>query len=170
MRNLRDAQACDIDPIQSFDLPMIASMHAICFEEAWQVDLLRRILSSPGSFGLFARTDGEPIGFSLCRSVQSEAEMLSFGVVPSRRNFGVGRALLEATIESVQRQSIPAIFLEVAEDNHAARNLYEKYQFTQVGRRPKYYQRQDGPSVDALTLKLTVKSDKSALVVQSTPE
>lgn len=156
MRKLRDTAPCQIDPIQSFDLPVIASLHAICFEEAWQIDLLQRILSAPSSFGLFARQDGEAVGFTLCRSVSSEAEMLSFGVVPTRRNFGIGRALLEATIASVRQNNIPAVFLEVAEDNHAARNLYEKYQFTQVGRRPKYYQRANGPSVDALTLKLTI--------------
>jgi ribosomal-protein-alanine N-acetyltransferase len=45
------------------------------------------------------------------------------------------------------------LFLEVAEDNAAARRLYESYGFKQIGRRPGYYKRPGGPAMAALTMR-----------------
>jgi ribosomal-protein-alanine N-acetyltransferase len=45
--------------------------------------------------------------------------------------------------------------LEVAVDNHAARDLYLGASFSAVGRRPRYYRRPDG-RVDALILRLAL--------------
>lgn len=46
------------------------------------------------------------------------------------------------------------LFLEVAEDNAAARALYDRLGFEPAGRRPRYYSRPNGPAVDALLLVL----------------
>ena len=59
------------------------------------------------------------------------------------------------------KQDIEALFLEVAEDNEAARSLYQKFSFATVGRRPNYYRRRYGPSVAALTLRRTLTSTGS---------
>jgi len=45
-----------------------------------------------------------------------------------------------------------AIFLEVRESNRAARALYEKWAFTEEGRRKSYYK---DPEEDALILKFS---------------
>ena len=46
------------------------------------------------------------------------------------------------------------LFLEVAEDNVAARALYERAGFGQIGRRKAYYAAPDGGRTDALVLAL----------------
>ncbi|MFA4893699.1 GNAT family N-acetyltransferase, partial [Brevundimonas sp.] len=46
------------------------------------------------------------------------------------------------------------LFLEVAEDNEAARALYGRAGFSEAGRRPRYYARADGSRRDALLLAL----------------
>ena len=136
------------------DLPAISALHAVCFEDAWRTDLLRRILDAPRAFGLSVREDGEVIGFVLFRGASDEGEILSLAVTPSRRREGLGHALLDAAFERAAGLGITGLFLEVAEDNHAARNLYGALGFRQVGRRAGYYRRRLGPSVDALTLRL----------------
>ena len=136
-----------IEEMKSYDLPSIASLHAICFEDAWHAELLGRILTAPGAFGLFTRPHGKTVGFVICRSAGEEGEILSLAVAPNVRRNGLGGLLLDAAL------SIESLFLEVAEDNLAARRLYEKSDFSTVGRRPHYYRRRYGPAVDALTLR-----------------
>lgn len=143
----------DVARVGDHDLEAIAKLHAACFEEAWQPHLMRRILSGSGAFGLCARYDSRVAGFVLCRSAAFEGEILSLAVAPKLRRKGVGRALLEAAIEEAGTLGIESFFLEVAEDNEAARSLYEGSNFSQVGRRRGYYRRRLGPSVDALTLR-----------------
>ena len=147
------SESVPIEKVKSYDLPAIAALHAICFENSWHAELLGRILSTPGTFGLFSRPHGKVVGFVLCRSSGQEGEILSLAVAPSLRRSGLGGALLEAAMIQAVDQKIGALFLEVAEDNLAAQRLYEKFGFATVGRRPNYYRRRDGPSVDALTLR-----------------
>ncbi len=142
-----------IEEMKSYDLPSIASLHAICFEDAWHAELLGRILTAPGAFGLFTRPHGKTVGFVICRSAGEEGEILSLAVAPNVRRNGLGGLLLDAAKIQAAKLSIESLFLEVAEDNLAARRLYEKSDFSTVGRRPHYYRRRYGPAVDALTLR-----------------
>ena len=150
--------ALEIEIVKSYDLPAIASLHAVCFEDSWRAELLGRILSARGAFGLFSRPSGKAVGFILCRSSGQEGEILSLAVAPSLRRSGLGSALLKAAKTHAAKQAIEALFLEVAEDNAAARRLYQKFGFAIVGRRSKYYRRRYGQSVDALTLSYKLKS------------
>ena len=153
--------ALPIEKMKSYDLPAIASLHAVCFKDSWHTELLGRILSAPGTFGLFSRPCEKIVGFVLCRSSGQEGEILSLAVAPGLRRNGLGGALLEAAMAQALKQDIEALFLEVAEDNEAARRLYQKFGFATVGRRPNYYRRRYGPSVDALTLRRTLTSNGS---------
>ena len=63
-----------IEPMKSYNLPAIAALHAICFEDSWHAELLGRILSAPGAFGLFCRARGKAVGFILCRSSGQEGD------------------------------------------------------------------------------------------------
>ena len=137
--------------MKNYDLPGVAALHAICFEDSWHTELLGKILSAPGTFGLFCRPHGKPRGFVICRSSGQEGEILSLAVAPGVRRNGLGSALLDAAKAHAMTREIEALFLEVAEDNMAARRLYENSGFKIVGRRPRYYRRRYGPSVDALT-------------------
>ena len=58
-----------------------------------------------------------------------------------------------AAMESARDRELRHLYLEVAEDNVAARRLYRKMGFMQVGRRRGYYKRAQDMSVDALTLR-----------------
>ena len=48
---------------------------------------------------------------------------------------------------------VKAVFLEVDEDNEPARRLYNRAGFREVGRRPGYYQKNDGQKATALVLR-----------------
>jgi ribosomal-protein-alanine N-acetyltransferase len=74
-------------------------------------------------------------------------------VPPAARRRGIGRSLVAAACRRAEDSGAAAVFLEVAEDNPAARALYARCGFDPVGRRPGYYRRPSGAAVDALVLR-----------------
>jgi len=90
---------------------------------------------------------GSENGFIVYRVVADEAEIITIGVSPAARRGGIASAMLEIAMRDAKKRGAKKMFLEVACDNTAARELYTRAGFTQVGVRPKYY---DG--VDAIMM------------------
>ena len=86
-------------------------------------------------------------GFIVYRAVLDEAELITIGVHPDARRGGIAATMIELMVRDLAARGVKRVFLEVAENNHPARALYEKHGFTVVGRRPKYY---DG--IDAILM------------------
>jgi len=78
-------------------------------------------------------------GFIVWRQTLDEAEIITIGVAPSARRGGIAAAMLGLVENDVKKRGGKKIFLEVAENNHAARKLYESNGYVQIGVRPKYY-------------------------------
>ena len=84
-------------------------------------------------------------------TVLDEGQILNIATHPDYRRRGLGDALLSRMLSDSKEKGIKFITLEVRESNAAARGLYEKKGFYQVGRLKNYY---DSPREDALILKL----------------
>ena len=125
---------------------------------AWSVKPITGLFASPGVMGLIARLEGRPVGFVLCRQACDESEMLALGVAPDKRRGGIARALLGAAMARGSQDGVQALFLEVAEDNVAARALYGSAGFTAVGRRPNYNRKIGAEPVAALVLRREITS------------
>ena len=88
-----------------------------------------------------------PDGLSLFRfrpgiwSAGAETYLQELYVVPARRGRGIGRALLEATIELARERGADGIDLSTGETDAAARGLYESMGFTNREGSP------DGPAM-----------------------
>ena len=133
----------------------IAELHGRLFDEKWSEASIKSLLEHPASTSLIA-VAGDPKtikGFVIAQLAADEAEILSIGVAPDWQRAGLGVRLIEGLIRASRRGEASKIFLEVAEDNAAARALYAKLGFKQIGRRKGYYKRPMG-NVDALTLAL----------------
>jgi ribosomal-protein-alanine N-acetyltransferase len=79
------------------------------------------------------------VGFSGFWMMMHEAHIIAIGVRDSYRRLGIGEGLLIATIELAQILNANVVTLEVRASNEIAQELYKKYGFRVVGRRPKYY-------------------------------
>lgn len=90
--------------------------------------------------------------FILIRQVADEAEILTLATDPDYQRQGLARATLQQAEDAVTQAGVNLIFLEVAEDNAAARALYASFGYMQVGRRPDYYLPKDGAPIAALVL------------------
>jgi ribosomal-protein-alanine N-acetyltransferase len=136
---------------------LIAEMHQRCFDEGWTAYTVGQVMRMAGAFGYVAVSEADgaqaPIGFALASGTLDEWELLSIAVLPGQRRAGAARRLMEAMIAETAARGGAKLFLEVAEDNLAARGLYESYGFAQIGRRPGYYKRPGAPAMAALTMR-----------------
>jgi ribosomal-protein-alanine N-acetyltransferase len=143
-----------IRPAESFDLPVLAALHAACFtapwDQHWTQQSFADVLGMPGAGALIAAIGTEPIGFAVARVAADEAELLLIGTRPDYRRGGHGRALLEQMLAALKRGGAGQIFLEVAATNIAALGFYRELGFREVGRRPDYFRGES--TVDALVL------------------
>ena len=133
----------------------LAELHGKAFSatRSWTVAEFASLLSQPGTV-----LTGDTRCFALLRVTLDEAEVLTIATDPAHRRQGLARAALQEAEAQVQTAGATQVFLEVAEDNAAARALYARGGYTQVGRRPGYYVPQNGPPVAALVLRKSLSA------------
>ncbi|CAL1690063.1 [Ribosomal protein S18]-alanine N-acetyltransferase [Brevundimonas subvibrioides] len=129
----------------------LAALHAEAFDAPWSTRAFADLLAGPGVL-----LEVERDGFVLVQVAADDAEILTLAVRPDARRGGVASRLLAAVTRRAAAAGATRLFLEVAEDNGAARALYDRLGFEPAGRRPRYYARPDGPAVDALLLVLNL--------------
>jgi ribosomal-protein-alanine N-acetyltransferase len=139
------------------EAPLIAAIHAEAFHRPWsaaEVEALladRSVLADAAQEG---RAGGALLGFVMSRRAADEAEILSIGVTRRARGRGIGKTLLARHMARLAQAGVSRLFLEVEESNAAARALYARAGFAQVGRREAYYRQADGSAAAALVLRL----------------
>lgn len=129
----------------------LAALHATAFDAPWTAAAFADLLDQPGVFAV----EG-PDGFILMRTVVDEAEILTLAVHPDARGSGQGTRLVLEGVAAAAARGAERAFLEVAEDNAAARAVYVRTGFVEAGRRAAYYSRPDGSRADALLLALNL--------------
>lgn len=104
--------------------------------------------SSAGIFGALRRVVGgsEPrapseylLGFIGLWLMVNEAHIVTVAVREQYRRLGIGERLLIAAVELAMDADQEVVTLEVRASNESAILMYEKYGFTRVGLRKRYY-------------------------------
>jgi len=129
----------------------LAALHAGAFPAPWDAQAFEALLNQSGVFVI-----EQAEGFILLRAVADEAEILTLAVHPAARRLGLGAWLVRSAANIAADRGVNRMFLEVADDNTAARALYDRTGFAEAGRRPAYYARPDGSRRDALIMTLTL--------------
>lgn len=126
----------------------LAAVHRAAFttDRPWSADELHSLLESP-----HCHLTSEPHGFALWRAVADEAELLTIATHPDYQRRGVAAKLMQKWMTAASATAQSA-FLEVAADNAPAIALYERHNFENVARRPRYYARPT-TAVDALVMR-----------------
>jgi [ribosomal protein S18]-alanine N-acetyltransferase len=135
------------------DAAALAALHAASFGRGWSEDEFERLLLERSVIAHRAMSGRTLVGFVLSRLAGDEAEILSIAVATPRRGRGLARRLLDLHLRRLAGLAATAVFLEVDEDNLAARRLYARAGFRDVGRRPAYYPRAANVEANALVLR-----------------
>ena len=88
--------------------------------------------------------NGEPVAFINYYIMYERAEIININVLEEYQNQKIASKLLEYMVNECISHNVKNITLEVKETNIKAIHLYEKFGFSKVAVRKKYYQGIDG--------------------------
>lgn len=129
------------------DASALAALHRVSFRHGWSENEFERLLSDRAAIAHVARQQGgrgPVVGFVLSHRVDHEAEILLVALAPGERGHGTATKLLSKHLGRLAAAGISRVFLEVDEGNAAARKLYARAGFEEVGRRAGYYRKPEG--------------------------
>ena len=123
------------------DLPEILAIERASFKNPWSKKSLTSELANPLANTIIAKSsrNSSVYGYSCCKIIVPEAELLRIAITPECRRQGTARALLDEIFKLLHLQQVTTVFLEVSETNQAALALYKKSGFLVTGSRPGYY-------------------------------
>jgi ribosomal-protein-alanine N-acetyltransferase len=123
-----------LDALMTYEHDMFGS-------EAWsRQGYVSEIADTALRHYLALESDGdELLGWGGVMVVGPTAEILTIGVVPHARRNGLATELLHALLIEARRRDAEECFLEVREDNDAARAFYNREGFEPVRVRRGYY-------------------------------
>lgn len=124
------------------------------FSNPWSLDTITSLLNSSTAVCFGAFEEDVLAGYAALEWVLDEGSLTDIAVMPQRRQGGIGSLLMQALLEEAEKRNLEFVTLEVREHNSAAINLYTKFGFESMGRRPRYYK---DPVEDALLMTKNLK-------------
>ena len=118
------------------DIEPIYHLNRQCFSEYWSRQSLYSALES-GYDLIICDVDAQPAGYLLSLCVMDEIQIMQVAVAPAWRRQGLARYMTDYLIEHAT--DVSNLLLEVRASNVAARALYARLGFEEVGCRKQYY-------------------------------
>ena len=140
----------EIRKMTAREVPQVAELEKLCFAMPWSEKSVAGELDNPLALWLVAMEGDRLAGYVGSQTVMDETDMMNLAVGSEFRRQGVGEALVNALTASLKELGSRCLTLEVRDSNEAARALYGKLGFTEIGRRRGYYR---DPREDALILR-----------------
>ncbi len=114
----------------------LAGTHGAAFGgKGWPLADFESYLTAPN-----IRIFGDEMCFAVMRIAGPEAEVLTLATHPDVQGTGRATVMLADALNSLRASRIEEVFLEVAEDNAAARAVYTRNGFKAFATRTSYYE------------------------------
>ena len=140
----------NIIPMTNEHLDEIAELERRCFSDPWSRQMLVEHMKNDCAATIVAQgEDGTVLGYAGLLTVLDEAYITNIAVRPEYRRQGVASQLLDVFTRFAEGNHMAFLTLEVRDTNAAARALYAKHGYEEVGRRKNYY---DHPKEDAIIM------------------
>ncbi len=117
----------------------IARAEALIFSDPWSEEDITSTISTEGSMCYTALSDGNIVAYLIGRQIAPEGEIYRIATLQSHRRRGIAYRLLDFAVRCERELGLESLFLEVREQNTAARALYSSYGFKEIGVRKSYY-------------------------------
>ena len=121
------------------DVPDVASIERSSFSMPWSENSFYSEVYGRYSIARVAVIRKRIVGYIITRLILDEGHLLDLAIHSELRRRGIARLLLEDVICGLKINSCRAFYLEVRASNIAARQFYEKMDFTDIGTRKNYY-------------------------------
>jgi ribosomal-protein-alanine N-acetyltransferase len=120
------------------------------FDNFWNYEILKQEFLNTNTTYIVAKQNETIVGFAGILTIVDEANIMNIVTKKDKRNLGIGTLLLQNLIQISKEQNLNSVTLEVNEHNIPAIKLYEKFNFTKVGLRKKYYNNTDSAIIMTL--------------------
>ena len=147
-----------MDNLHESDLDEILGIEQRCYSHPWSRGHFLDSLQS-GHLAQGLRSPNHTLmAYTIAMTVIDELQILNFTVAPDFQRQGLGYTLLGHLAQACHARGLTSMWLEVRVSNLAARSLYQKFGFTQVGTRTRYYPSHHGQREDAALMRLELNS------------
>ena len=137
---------CLVRPATHADLADVGEIEREAFADPWPADTFVAHLSD---LFLVATNGPTVLGFLIAGIAGPTVEIMNLAVAAAARRRGVAGRLLAAGCDALAAEGVSRVFLAVRISNVAARALYQRAGFHEVGLHEEYYRQ---PVEDALVV------------------
>lgn len=137
-----------IRPMTPADLPAVLNIERQCQPDPWSEAMFLAELANPCASVDLCESEGKVVGFLCSWLIRGELSILNLATTPQQQRQGIAAGLLQHCLQRAQGLGLERAWLEVRAGNRPALALYQRFGFTEAGRRKQYYA--DGE--DALVL------------------
>ena len=132
------------------DIDDVFEISKICFSIPWSRTSIESELSNPLAKYIIAKDmeTNQVIGFIGVWIISGEGDITNIGVHPDYRRQNIASSLLNSLINLCKDFDCNLLNLEVRRSNIIAQNLYNKFNFKEIGVRKNYY----GNNEDAILM------------------
>lgn len=124
-----------------WDLDEVLRLEHALFDDPWSAEMFWDELAQGDTRTYVVATDGDAIaGYAGLAAMPDEAYVQTIAVAPTHQRQGVGTVLLTHLLDDATKRGLAKVGLEVRVDNAPAIALYERFGFSAVAVRKRYYQ------------------------------
>jgi len=122
------------------DIPAVIALDQMSFSLPWPERSFRfELTENPASRSWVAEVDGRIVGMIVNWLLVDEVHVATIATHPDFRRQGIAKKLLTHSLRYMVGEGAVSSFLEVRENNSAAREMYRKFGYEETGRRKGYY-------------------------------
>lgn len=148
-----DALRLSCAPMVMDDVDEVFALEASVYPHPWSRGNFVDSLASGYSGWVLRDEAGALVGYYLLMKVVDEGHLLNVAVAAPHQHQGLGRYLLDKVCDCARGLGLDSILLEVRPSNLRALNVYERYGYTEIGRRKAYYPAHNGQREDAIVMR-----------------
>ena len=130
--------------LDSNNINLVQKLQKKCEDRVWKKESLIHLLKEGSGLGFVLSEGSTGIGYILARSLQSELEILSFGVLSSYRRMGFGSILFKKIEKFIIINKKSKLILEVNSHNNKAKNFYKSMGLDEIKILSRYYKTDNG--------------------------
>ena len=130
--------ALQFRPMLESDVRAVHAVETAAYDFPWSRVIFQDCLRVGYCCWVLER-DRAVAGYGVMAVAVGESHILNLCVHPTVQNLGLGRNLLEYLLDVSRRHKADCAYLEVRPSNAAARRLYARAGFEEVGMRRNYY-------------------------------
>jgi ribosomal-protein-alanine N-acetyltransferase len=149
--------ALELRPMVTDDVDDVYALEKSVFPHPWsRGNFVDSLASGYDAWVLREPDEGPLAGYFLLMYAVDEAHLLDVAVGAARQGRGLGRYLLDRIAARARAKGMGSILLEVRPSNGRALQVYERYGYTQIGRRKGYYPAHEGQREDAIVMRFAL--------------